>query len=227
MCGRFALFATPEQLVEYFELMEPPSAALEPRYNVTPGQAVAAVRLGRDGGRRLGHLQWGLVPFWAKDRRIGYKLINARLESLADKPAFREALTRRRCLIAASGFYEWADAGEGAKRKPYFVRTPDEPLLALAGLWERWRGAEGTPLETCTIVTTAANAALAPIHDRMPVAVARADFGTWLDPTTGLEELTALAARGPSFERWPVGAAVNDPRNDDERLIEPAPDADA
>ncbi|HZF30431.1 MAG TPA: SOS response-associated peptidase [Gammaproteobacteria bacterium] len=225
MCGRFALFATPEQLVEYFELMEAPSAALTPHYNITPGQQVAAVRVGRDGGRRLGLLQWGLVPFWAKDRKIGYKLINARLEGLAEKPAFREALTRRRCLIAASGFYEWVDAGGRAKRKPYFVRTPDETLLAFAGLWERWRGGDGPPLETCTIVTTAANPELAPIHDRMPVAVARADFATWLDPTTGLEELAALAARGPSFEIWPVALRVNDPRIDDERLIEPAPDA--
>ncbi|HEX5047662.1 MAG TPA: SOS response-associated peptidase [Gammaproteobacteria bacterium] len=222
MCGRFALFATPEQLVEYFELFERPSLGLEPHFNITPGQAVAAVRVGRDGRRRLDVLQWGLVPFWAKDRRIGYKLINARLESLADKPAFREALSRRRCLIAASGFYEWADAGEGAKRRPHFVRTTDDTLLAFAGLWERWRGADGAPLETCTIVTTAANAALAPIHDRMPLAVARADLATWLDPATSLDELSALAARGPSLEAWPVGTAVNDPRNDDERLIEPA-----
>jgi putative SOS response-associated peptidase YedK len=224
VCGRFALFATPEQLVEYFELMEPPSAAIEPRYNITPGLKIAAVRVGRDGGRRLDLLQWGLVPFWAKDPRIGYKLVNARLESLADKPAFREALTRRRCLIPASGFYEWADAGPRAKRKPHFVRTPDEPLLAFAGLWERWRGADGTPLETCTIVTAAANTVLAPIHGRMPVAVTRADFGTWLDPKTGLDEIAALAARGPSFETWPVGMGVNDPRNDDEQLIAPAQD---
>lgn len=224
MCGRFALFATPEQLVEYFELMEPPGSGVEPHFNITPGQAVAAVRVGRDGRRRLDLLQWGLVPFWAKDRRIGYKLINARLESLADKPAFREALTRRRCLIAASGFYEWADAGDRAKRRPHFVRTQDDSLLAFAGLWERWRGPDG-PLETCTIVTTAANPALAPIHDRMPLAVARADFAIWLDPTKSLEELSALAARGPSFEAWPVSTAVNDPRNDDERLIEPAADA--
>ena len=227
MCGRFALFATPEQLVEYFELMAPPSATLEPHYNIPPGQQIAAVRAGRDGGRRLDLLHWGLVPFWAKDRRIGYKLINARLESLADKPAFREAFTRRRCLIPASGFYEWAHAGDGAKRKPFFVRTPDEPLLAFAGLWERWRGPDGAPLETCTIVTSAANAALAPIHDRMPVAVARADFAAWLDPTTGLADVAALAARGPSLEVWPVAADVNDPRNDGAELIAPARDASA
>ena len=223
MCGRFALFAPPGQLVEYFDLAEPPTEALEPHYNVTPGRRVAAVRVRRDGGRRLDLLHWGLVPFWAKDRRIGYKLVNARLETLADKPAFREALARRRCLIPASGFYEWADGEPPGKRKrqPFFARTADEPLLAFAGLWERWRGPDGAPLESCTIVTTAAHGVLAPIHDRMPVAVVRADFATWLDPTTGLAALAALAARGPSFEAWPVGPAVNDPRNDDDRLMAP------
>jgi putative SOS response-associated peptidase YedK len=220
VCGRFALFATPEQLTEYFELAHELGPELAPHYNITPGQAVAVVRNDRDGRRRLDYLRWGLVPFWAKDERIGHKLINARLESLAEKPAYREAVTRRRCLIPASGFFEW---GEGAPRarQPFFVRTVSEPLLALAGLWERWRAPDGARLETCVIVTTAAGAALAPIHDRMPVMLARPEHAAWLDPSTPVATIAAIAARGLELQTWPVGKAVNDPRNDDERVIAP------
>ena len=223
MCGRFALFASPELVAEYFALAEPP--ALAPHYNVTPGQDIAAVRVDRDGARRLRALRWGLVPFWAKDATIGRRLINARLDSLADKPAFREALTRRRCLIPVSGFYEWGVDSAG-KKQPFFIRSPSEPLLAIAGLWERWRprgGESSEPLETCVIVTTEANALLAPIHDRMPVLLSRAAQEVWLDPTSDVAKITELAARGPSLEARQVGLAVNDPRNDDERVIAPAP----
>ena len=221
MCGRFALFAMPEVLAEYFALADPPQLA--PHYNLTPGQDIAAVRIDRSGARRLHALRWGLVPFWAKDAVIGRRLINARLDSLADKPAFREALSRRRCLIAASGFYEWRQLASGNKQ-PYFVRARAEPLLAFAGLWERWRGG-GTeqPLETCVIVTTAANQTLAPIHDRMPVMLTRAAQDVWLDPTSSVATIAELAASGPEVEAWAVGTAVNDPRNDDERVLAPAP----
>ncbi len=224
MCGRFALFAMPEVLAEYFALADPPQLA--PHYNLTPGQDIAAVRIDRSGARRLHALRWGLVPFWAKDAVIGRRLINARLDSLADKPAFREALSRRRCLIAASGFYEWQQLASG-KKQPYFVRARAEPLLAFAGLWERWRGG-GTeqPLETCVIVTTAANETLAPIHDRMPVMLTRAAQDVWLDPTSTVATIAELAARGPEVEAWAVGTAVNDPRNDDERVLAPAPKLD-
>ena len=221
MCGRFALFALPEVLAEYFALSEPP--ALAPHYNVTPGQDIAAVRIDRSGARRLHALRWGLVPFWAKDIAIGRRLINARLDSLAEKPAFREALSRRRCLISASGFYEWAQL-ESGKKQPYFVRARSEPLLAFAGLWERWRGGGSEPpLETCVIVTTAANETLAPIHDRMPVMLTRPAQDVWLDPTSTVATIAELAARGPELEAWAVGAAVNDPRNDDERVLTPQP----
>ncbi len=203
-------------------MAEPAGVALAPHYNVTPGQAVAIVRE-RDGVRRLDQVQWGLVPFWAKDASIGHRLVNARLEGLTTKPAFREAFTRRRCLIAASGFYEWGDTQQG-RRRPYFIRASGAPLLALAGLWERWRGAEGAPLETCVIVTTDAHATLAPIHDRMPVLVAREDFARWLDPRTTLADVTALAMRAPPLATWPVALAVNDPRNDEAALIEPVPE---
>jgi len=218
VCGRFALFASPELVAEYFALAEPP--ALAPHYNLTPGQDIAAVRVDRDGVLRLHALRWGLVPFWAKDATLGRRLINARLDSLAGKPAFREAFTRRRCLIPASGFYEWGVDAAG-KKQPFFIRPRGEPLLAIAGLWERWRAPSGEPLETCVIVTTEANALLAPIHDRMPVLLARAAQDVWLDARSDVVTITELAARGPELETWPVGTAVNDPRNDDERVIAP------
>jgi putative SOS response-associated peptidase YedK len=152
VCGRFGLFVTPEVLEEYFSL-DDLVAAVEPRYNLTPGRAVAVVRE-HEGQRRLDALQWGLVPFWAKDAAIGRKLVNARLDSVAAKPAYREAWQRRRCLIPASGFYEWSEP-QGGRKRPYFIRPSSEPLLALAGLWERWRTPAGEKLETCVIVTTA------------------------------------------------------------------------
>jgi putative SOS response-associated peptidase YedK len=203
-------------------LTDPPTEVSAPRYNVTPGQAIAVVRE-RDGIRRLDRLKWGLVPFWAKDASIGQRLINARLDGLTTKPAFREAFTRRRCLIAASGFYEWSGPKQG-RRRPYFIRAGGVPLLALAGLWERWRGEGGQPLETCVIVTTDANPTLAAIHDRMPLLVAREDYSRWLDPGSTLADAAALAARAPSLETWPVALAVNDPRNDEATLIDPLPE---
>ena len=221
MCGRFGLFVTPELLEEFFGLAEQ-SAAAPPRYNLTPGQAVAVVRE-HDGQRRLDALRWGLVPFWAKDPTIGRRLINARLDGLAEKPAFREAWTRRRCLIPASGFYEWSDANGGRKR-PYFIRGSREPLLALAGLWEHWRAPSGERLETCVIVTTDATPQLAAIHGRMPLLVPRAAHAVWLDPRTGLAEVAELTRAVPPLEASPVGFAVNDPRNDGPSLIEPIDD---
>lgn len=217
MCGRFALFSPIAAVEEYFEVVES-AAELPPRYNLTPGRDVAVVREDA-GNRRLGFVQWGLVPFWAKDASIGHKLVNARLEGIESKPAYREAFARRRCLIPASGFYEWAETGS-SRRQPYFIRASAEPLLALAGLWERWRTPTGETLETCVVVTTDANAALAPFHDRMPVLVAPADFSQWLNPRSTGAAVAELAARAPAVEAWPVATAVNDPRRDDESLIE-------
>ena len=222
MCGRFGLFVTPEVLEEYFAL-ETQVAAVEPRYNLTPGRAVAVVRE-RDGKRSLGALQWGLIPFWAKDATIGRKLVNARLDSVAAKPAYREAWQRRRCLIPASGFYEWRSQ-QGGRKRPYFIRPVDEQLFALAGLWERWRTPAGEKLETCVIVTTDANAQLAPIHDRMPLLIPRDAHALWLDPRTTVDDMLKLAARPPALEAHPVGFGVNDPKNDDETLIAPVAEA--
>jgi putative SOS response-associated peptidase YedK len=219
VCGRFGLFAPAEQLAEFFALTEL-VVAPEPRYNLTPGQAVAVVRE-RDGRRTLEQLQWGLVPFWAKDASIGRRLINARFDTLAEKPAYREAWSRRRCLIPASGFYEWREVPGGRKR-PYFIHPTEEPLLALAGLWERWRAPAGERLETCVIVTTAASAQLEPIHDRMPLMVPRSAHAAWLDPNSTLATVAALAREPPSLAIQPVGFGVNDPRRDDATLIVPS-----
>jgi len=222
VCGRFGLFVTPEVLEEYFGL-DDLVAAVEPRYNLTPGRAVAVVRE-REGQRRLDSLQWGLIPFWAKDATIGRKLINARLDGVASKPAYREAWQRRRCLIPASGFYEWS-APQGGKKRPHFIRPAGEPLLALAGLWERWRTPTGEKLETCVIVTVDANAELAPIHDRMPLLIPRDAHALWLDPRSSVDDALKLAARPPPLEAHPVGLGVNDPKNDDKTLIAPVAEA--
>ena len=223
MCGRFGLFVTPEVLEEYFSLTDLVADAPHPRYNLTPGQAIAAVRE-HEGRRRLDALQWGLVPFWAKDASIGRRLINARLDSVASKPAFREAWQRRRCLIPASGFYEWSEPRDGRKR-PYFIRSSAEPLLALAGLWEKWRTPSGEKLETCVIVTTDANAQLVSIHDRMPLLIPRDAQALWLDPKSSMDDVLRLAEATPALDVDPVGFGVNDPRNDDESLIEPVTEA--
>jgi putative SOS response-associated peptidase YedK len=211
------LFVTPEVLEEYFDLPDLVGASLQPRYNLTPGQAVAVVRE-RDGRRSVDMLQWGLIPFWAKDAKIGWKLINARLDGIASKPAYREAWQRRRCLLPASGFYEWS-AGQGGRKRPHFIRPAAEPLLALAGLWERWRTPAGEKLETCVIVTTDATAQLAPIHGRMPLLIPRHAHALWLDPTSSVEDALDLANSPPPLEVQPVGFGVNDPKNDDETLI--------
>jgi putative SOS response-associated peptidase YedK len=224
MCGRFGLFVTPEVLEEYFALAEPsPAAVSAPRYNLTPGQAVAVVRE-REGRRSAAALQWGLIPFWAKDASIGRRLINARLDSLAAKPAYREAWQRRRCLIPASGFYEWSAPVAGRKR-PHFVRPVSEPLFALAGLWERWRTPSGDTLETCVVVTTDANADLQAVHDRMPLLIPRDAHALWLDPRSSVDEALQIAARPPPLAAQPVGFGVNDPKNDDETLILPVAEA--
>jgi putative SOS response-associated peptidase YedK len=218
------LFVTPEALEEYFSLANlAAELAPPPRYNLTPGQAVAVVRE-RDGQRRLDALHWGLIPFWAKDASIGRRLINARLDSVAEKPAFREAWARRRCLIPASGFYEWSEA-RGGRKRPHFIRPIGEPLLALAGLWERWRTPSGEKLETCVIVTTDASAQLKAVHDRMPLLIPRDAHALWLDSRTGVDDAWRLAQRVPPLEITPVSFAVNDPRNDDETLIAPVADA--
>lgn len=218
MCGRYSITTPVEALARLFGFPERPNLA--PRYNMAPTQIAPAVRE-EDGGRHLALLRWGLVPFWAKDIAIGARLINARAETLAEKPAFRDAFRKRRCLLPADGFYEW-QAVESRKR-PYLIRRRDGRPLAFAGLWESWRGGGEAPLETFTIVTTEANGTLRPIHGRMPVIVEEEAFALWLSPPSdgaGLRELLR-PAREDLLETIEVSTRVNNVRNDDAACAEP------
>jgi len=219
MCGRFAFYSPHEAVVRLFGL--PAAPEVEPRWNIAPTQFVATVREA-GGPRELAMLYWGLVPSWAKEKSIGARMINARSETLTEKPSFRTAFQRRRCLVLADGWYEWQRAG--AAKQPYFIAFEDGAPFGMAGLWERWRdSATGEPLESCCIVTTTPATAVAHVHDRMPVIVPPDAYGEWLDPRNadtarlarllGPSKLPGLAAR-------PVSRRVNDARNQGPELIE-------
>ncbi len=223
MCGRFTLFSPGDVLAAMFGLS---AAAFPPAsYNIAPSQPVAAVRTAPGGGgRELALLRWGLVPSWAKDPAIGGRMINARAETVGGKPSFRSAVRRRRCLVPADGFYEWKR--QDGRKRPYYVRMADGRPFAIAGVWERWEGAEGPALESCALLTTEANALLAPIHDRMPVIVAPRDFGPWLDPgILEIEPLRDILRPWPpgGMAAHPVRPLVNNPGFDDPRCIEASP----
>jgi putative SOS response-associated peptidase YedK len=218
MCGRFALSA-PEELASRFKLKNAPELA--PRYNIAPSQDVAVVRLVPGTLEpEIVMLRWGLIPFWARDRKIGYKMINARGESIADKPAFRAAFKHRHCLIPASGFYEWDHKTQ--TNRPYFIRQKDTDILAFAGLWEHWQGEDGETVESCTIITTNANRIVGKIHDRMPVIIEPDKYDQWLDPELDKEiRLTLLKPfQDKRLLAYPVGKAVNNPKNDTPDCLE-------
>lgn len=210
MCGRFVSAAPPDELARYFGA-EPVDRELEANFNVAPTSEIYVVRAA-EGHRQLSTLRWGLIPFWAKDAKIGAKMINARAESVLDKPAFRNAIRRHRCLIPADGFYEWAKVAGHKTKQPYYVTRPDGEPLVFAGLWERWRPPasghpdrtgdkqQGEPVETCTIITCGANHTMSAIHDRMPVVLPPSAWDEWL------------------------GAEADEPAADLARLLVPAPD---
>jgi len=218
MCGRYTLAVSPEKLSDRFAV-EPPFD-LKPRYNIAPTQAVVAVRE-IDGHRELVSLRWGLIPAWAKDASIGNRLINARSETILEKPSFRTAFQRRRCLIPASGFYEWQTLPDG--KQPFYFTPSDDALIAFAGVWEQWRAPDGSLIESCTILTTKANEVVAPIHDRMPVIVPPDLDAVWLYPTSDIQQLYKLCLTPPpiALRCYPVSKAVNQVRNDSEVLIQP------
>ena len=224
MCGRFVLNATPEQLKALLNLPEAPY--VEPRYNIAPSQPVALARLDPETKQRsFTHALWGLIPSWSKDPSIGAKMINARSETVAEKPSFRAAFKRRRCLVPASGFYEWQKLG--AARQPYFIHMADKLPFAIAGLWEQWLSPDGTELQTCTLLTTSANELMEPLHDRMPVILDPADFEMWLgngkDSTPSeLDQLQHLFRPFDSAKMaaYPVDKAVGNVRNEGPGLIE-------
>ncbi len=225
MCGRFTLFASPEQLATLFDLPEPP--ILAPRFNVAPTQPVGIVRMNPNTKQREWALvHWGLIPSWSKDPAIGGRLINARAETAPEKPSFRAAFKRRRCLVPTSGFYEWKKVGKG--KEPYFIAPADGGVFALAGLWEIWTGPDGGELQSSTILTIEANDLMAPIHDRMPLILEKDDWADWLgsgaeDSPARLSQLQhLLRPYDPAqMKLQPVSSYVNSPRNEGEQCIEP------
>ena len=232
MCGRYLLTASMRKLGHSFGFEEFSDIRIVPRFNVAPSQTVPVVRnqVGdeleiirrKDGAaaRELVPARWGLIPSWAKDASIGYKTINARAEGIAGKPAFRDAYRRRRCIVPASGFYEWRK--RGGPKQPHLIRRRDGEPIGFAGLWESWTDrATGEVVTSCTIVTTAPNELMAELHDRMPVILDPVDYDAWLDPTDprGSELLRACPAEW--LEAVPVSARVNSPRNDDPGIVEP------
>lgn len=224
MCGRFALDSSIEELARALEAASV-AASVKPRYNIAPTKDVVVARKGEDE-RELRMLRWGLVPAWAKDTDIGARLINARAETVAEKPSFGEAFRRRRCLIPSTGFYEWKR--EGTHKQPYYFRMKDERPFAFAGLWERWEGVGGKGVESCTILTTTASEILAPVHERMPVILKPEDYDLWLDTkTTAADKLTPLLRPYSAVEMTshPVGSGVNNPRSDSADLIAPFPNS--
>jgi putative SOS response-associated peptidase YedK len=223
MCGRYAITTAPEAIRRLFGYLEQPN--FPPRYNVAPTQPIPIVRLA-GGKREYALMRWGLIPAWVKDPRGFSLLINARGESVLDKPAFRNAMKRRRCLIPADGFYEWKD--EGKFRRPFYIRPTTGEPMALAGLWETWTGPNGEEMDTAVIVTTQANRMLLALHDRMPVVVLPEAFDSWLDcAKVDALSATALIAPAPdaALEMHEVSAAVNKAANDTPDLIEPATNA--
>lgn len=223
MCGRFTLTAKPQALADAFGLDAPPEG-LEPHFNIAPSQAVAAIP--NTEPRHLARLRWGLVPSWAKDPAIGHRMINARAESVADKPSFRAAFRKRRCLVVADGFYEWKR--DGKRKTPMYIRMKSGDPFAFAGLWEVWKPPGATtaePLRTCTILTTTPNDLVAPIHDRMPVILPRAAWDLWLTPDDPGRDALESALRpfpGDEMEAFSVSTLVNSPANDRPECIEPA-----
>ena len=241
MCGRFGLMATWQEMAAMYSLIGPPHdsmPAMVPRYNIAPTQPVLAMRESGRGNREATFFRWGLVPSWARDIEIGARTINARAETVAEKPSFRAAFRRRRCLIPVSGFYEWqarADGlGENRPKQPFWIAMADGAPFSFAGLWEIWQSPDGDELQTCTIVTTVACESLRPVHHRMPVIVAPQDHDSWLTVSPDGDEADTRAAAAlmrpypdGALVATPVGRLANNVRNDGPDLIRRAePGAD-
>jgi putative SOS response-associated peptidase YedK len=220
MCGRFTLTSPASKLVEFFSLLEPP-AELTPRYNIAPTQFSLCIR-GTDDGRDANWLRWGLIPSWAKHESEGVRLINARSETVATKPAFRNAFQSRRCLVPADGFFEWKKTG--SHKQPYLIRLRSQEPMAFAGLWERWKSLETNDwLESFTVLTTSPNKLVADIHDRMPVILPQESQQPWLDQATPSEAAMQLLVpyAEEHMEAFPVHRSVGNVKNDSADCIKP------
>jgi putative SOS response-associated peptidase YedK len=227
MCGRFVSTAPPEEIAKYFDAEPPEGPKLEPSFNIAPTNDVYAV-LTAGGERRVEALHWGLVPFWAKNPSVGSKMINARAETLATKNAYRNAYKKKRCIIPADGFYEWAKVPGEKRKQPMFLHRSDDEPIAFAGLWEVWRNPDNPDeeLHSCTIITGQPNDKVAKIHDRMPVMLPPSAWDLWLDPEVqDLDVVGKLLVPVPSelIDLYPVSTEVNNVRNKGAQLTEPAP----
>jgi putative SOS response-associated peptidase YedK len=248
MCGRYATARARQELLDEFQIeLDASEDAIEPDYNIAPTKSVPAVitrppkDAPKDSGesvRTLRMLRWGLVPFWAKDIKIGSKMINARLETVHEKPAFRRAFAKRRCLLPADGFFEWyepetpddsTEKRKKPKKQPFFIHPRDGAVMAMAGLYELWKNPEDEWVWTCTVITTEATDNVGRIHDRMPMVVAPEQWSAWLDPeiqdADTIRSLLTPALAG-QMEAYPVSVAVNNVRNNGPSLVEPLPDGD-
>lgn len=233
MCGRYTLTRPIDEVVEVFDVARLAFDGWVPRFNIAPSQTAPVLLRSSEGERRLGPMRWGLVPSWAREAKVGHRMINARSETIWTKPAFREAASRRRCVVPMDGFYEWRAPDETtpkAPKTPYWIHRPDRQIFGVAGLWERWRDAADPepPLVTFTILTTAANDWMRALHHRMPVILDDAGVAAWLDPDTNQGELGVLLHPAPEgeLEAWAVSRAVNRPANEGPELIEVSPPID-
>ncbi|MCG3164187.1 MAG: putative SOS response-associated peptidase YedK [Acidobacteria bacterium] len=219
MCGRYTLHHKPEEIEERFDV-DAVEEFLAPRYNIAPSQIIPVIR--QTQSREMAGCKWGLIPFWAKDPKIGNNLINAKAETIAEKPSFKRAFAKRRCLIPADGFYEWQKRGK-APSQPMYIRRRDGGLFAFAGLWEEWKSPEGEPIETCTIITVEPNELLSKIHNRMAAILRPGDEAAWIDPKSGVDDLLQMLRPYDSdeLEAIPVSRAVNSPAHDSAALIAP------
>jgi putative SOS response-associated peptidase YedK len=218
MCGRYVLKASQSEIISAFSLLE--CADFDPRYNIAPLQSVPVVRQRHSGERVAQILRWGLIPSWSKDEAIANKLINARAETLAEKPSFRAAYKSRRCIVPASGFYEWKQLPN--YKQPYFIRPAEGTLFGFAGLWERWNRPDGEPLDTFAIITTQAVDRMGELHERMPVILDAEDYGLWLDRETEPDLVRQLIAvpNAQALEIYPVARAVGNAKNEGASLIQ-------
>ena len=216
MCGRFALDAPKEELLNQFNLKA--VLDLEPRYNIAPSQQAPIIRIASGLSNRMTLCRWGLIPSWSKDEKIGYKLINARSETVHEKPSFKASFKQRRCLVPATGFFEWKAAGD--RKLPYYITMKGNRLFAMAGLWDMWKSPEGIIIESFTILTTEANGIVNKIHDRMPVIIQPDQYGLWLAPSEPSAASQFFRPFSPfKMTAWPVSGMVNNPRNDAEGCI--------
>ncbi|MCH8494683.1 MAG: SOS response-associated peptidase [Balneolales bacterium] len=221
MCGRYTLFTAPDELEKYFEAIVSNAGTIEPNYNVTPGMIMPVVAIGRDKVPVITTFRWGLIPNWSKEASIGYKMMNARSETITQKPSFSMPFQRKRCVIPANGFYEWLRKGK--EKIPHFIQRSDDAIMPFAGIYDRWKSPNGEDVFSYSIITTSAAESIRHIHERMPVILRRDDVRTWLNPATEQNTLLNLMCPFPderiSLHR--VSEKVNKPENNSPGLMNP------